>query len=186
MEAADEEMTRRKRAAARLAVAIALVGACCVTGCSRGPTPAQVAADFHAIYPGCHLASSGPGEGDADNVHIVVEFRCGEHDNREELLYQRFDGAWEISWIEAGKDRHLGPPRVDLEAARAMAERAARSEGIEPERCRIDPFPGTLSQDARAWQFVYGCGPLLPPYGFGYTVTVDRYTGKVELVRSRH
>jgi hypothetical protein len=67
-----------------------------------------------------------------------------------------------------------------------MAERAARNEGIEPERCRIDPFPGTLSQDAREWQFVYGCGPLLPPYGFGYTVTVDRYTGKVELVRSRH
>jgi hypothetical protein len=181
VEEAVEAVTLNAGAALRLAAAVAVT--CCVGACSRGPTEAQVAADFHAIYRHCNLASSGPGERDSDNVRIVIAFRCGDHDNREQLLYQRFGGAWELSWIDAPRDRHLGRPRVGRQAALAMAEQAARNEGLAPERCKPDPFVSEMSADAREWQFAYICGQALPVHGPTFFVDVDRYTGKTDLLR---
>ena len=59
----------------------------------------MIGAEFQRTYPGCTLDSSGPGEGDSDNVYMHLQYRCaGDTSPRKAVwLVQRVDGEWKVT-----------------------------------------------------------------------------------------
>jgi hypothetical protein len=61
-----------------------------------------------------------------------------------------------------------------------LAEFAARRNGYDLSRYKLDTFGNELSQDHTKWVFVYLLKPAPPPGGF-FMVLINRRTGAAEI-----
>ena len=85
--------------------ALLLVIALLLTSCGGGPSQMQLQADFSILHPDCGLLSSGPGEGDGDNVYIWFTYKCGGAKvQHSEVLYSLKSGRWVLN-LEASRPR---------------------------------------------------------------------------------
>ena len=68
----------------------------CLAACGlHAPDPGQMAREAQARHPGCAVIDAGPGEGDGDNVYMMIDLRCaGGTTQRFSTLYQRTGDRW--------------------------------------------------------------------------------------------
>jgi TonB family protein len=120
-----------------------------LSACSQ-PDLERVEADFERLNPGCRVESVRPGEGDSDNVHLHIRYRCSSGRlEKVEWLYQRVDGEWRRT-----------PPVPAQSTSRDVAE-AQSSRATQPSRPPASA-PLRISSDIVAPVVIKRVEPRLP------------------------